>query len=287
MEQIYRRQFSATEADIVCEIKNDCSNMCVDKTYFFHNHDGYELTLVLNGKLNFLMDKHSYILTRGDLILIPPHVFHGSFTRTPDEYQRIVISIREPMMKELSSQLTNLSVCFFHAPAFEANIIHLSESEIKQYCGFAYQLDSALPSDGFGSDILSLSYIRQLLVHTNRFASSTATPKYRNHMSKLMTETFQYINDHLTGEITLQGIADHVHHNGTYVNRLFKQETGTTLQQYIIAKRIALAQKYLRESYSPCDACFMSGFNNYSHFSRTFTKQIGKSPRQYQSQFVQ
>ena len=285
MERLYKKLFSAIEADISCAIKNGCENMCVGSTSFFHNHDGYELTLILNGQLNILMDNQSYLLSRGDLILIPPYIFHGSFALLPDEYQRIVISVREPVMKELSTNMTDLSVCFFRTPALMANIIHLSEREIIKYCEYANSLHNSLSSNEFGSDVLSSSLMCQLLVYANRLVSSTATPKYRNHLSKLMTDTFQYINTHLTGEISLKSISEHVHHNATYVNRLFKKETGTTLQQYIIAKKIALAQKYLRESYSPCDACFMSGFNNYSHFSRTFTRQIGQSPRNYQAQF--
>ena len=102
-------------------------------------------------------------------------------------------------------------------------------------------------------------------------------------MPDFLAETFSYIEDHLCEEITLKQLAEHVHHNGTYLSRCFKKLSGASLTQYILAKRIALAQKLLREGCSPNDACFQSGFNNYSNFSRTFSKQAGCSPRQYQS----
>ena len=51
---------------------------------------------------------------------------------------------------------------------------------------------------------------------------------------------------------------------------------------YINAKKIVLAQKLLLQNYSPYDVCFMVGYNNYSSFSRRFSKQIGTSPKQFQ-----
>lgn len=44
----------------------------------------------------------------------------------------------------------------------------------------------------------------------------------------------------------------------------------STVKEYIISKRINLAQEYLRKDYSVSAVCDMAGFNNYSHFIRTF-----------------
>ncbi len=56
--------------------------------------------------------------------------------------------------------------------------------------------------------------------------------------------------------------------------------TGLTIQQYLLnKKRIGLAQKYLKEGRFLTDVCWMSGFNNYSHFARTFSQQVGVSPK--------
>lgn len=59
--------------------------------------------------------------------------------------------------------------------------------------------------------------------------------------------------------------------------------TGLTIQQYLLNKRIGLAQKYLKEGRFLTDVCWMSGFNNYSHFARTFSQQVGVSPKKYQN----
>lgn len=101
-------------------------------------------------------------------------------------------------------------------------------------------------------------------------------------MPRLVSGTIAYIEQHLTEEITLDILAEHFHHNGTYMSRCFKNITGISLHQYIIRKRISLAKKYLNEGCSPIDACYLSGFNDYSNFSRTFTKHVGESPKKFQ-----
>lgn len=55
----------------------------------------------------------------------------------------------------------------------------------------------------------------------------------------------------------------------------------STVKEYIISKRINLAQEYLRKDYSVSAVCDMAGFNNYSHFIRTFKNIVLISPKQY------
>lgn len=47
-------------------------------------------------------------------------------------------------------------------------------------------------------------------------------------------------------------------------------------------KRAPQAKKLLRMGKPPIDVCFLCGFNNYSNFSRTFSKHLKLSPKQYQ-----
>ena len=46
-------------------------------------------------------------------------------------------------------------------------------------------------------------------------------------------------------------------------------------------RRIRIAQELLRNNSSVSDVCEKVGFNNYSHFIRTFTREVGVSPKQY------
>ena len=105
-------------------------------------------------------------------------------------------------------------------------------------------------------------------------------------MPPLIRGTMHYIEEHLTEPISLADLSAAFYHNGTYISRYFKSITGLSISQYILYKRISLSQKLLKEGLPLTEACLMSGFNNYSNFSRTFTQQVGCSPKKYQNMFI-
>ena len=63
--------------------------------------------------------------------------------------------------------------------------------------------------------------------------------------------------------------------------KIFKEETGTTLNRYITAKRITIAKELLSGGSSVTDACMSCGFRDYSNFLKAFTKAVGVSPKKY------
>ncbi|MGN6712094.1 AraC family transcriptional regulator [Anaerocolumna jejuensis] len=264
-------------SDIICEHKSDDYG-----GDFFHNHDGYELFLFLDGYINYYVEQQGKKMLRGDLICIKPYDFHRREFTKAVLYERIIINVRDTVMDTLSSAKTNLSSCFYRLPTGCINVLHLKEDEVDSFIQLAHQLNREMNSKEYGSDIQANSYIKQILVLVNRLSSSTKRTKHENIMPRMIQETMIFIEKHLTENISLDILSKEVHHNGIYISRRFKEITGISLQQYIIKKRITLAKSYLNEGYSPFDTCFLSGFNDYSNFSRTFSKQVGLPPKKYQ-----
>ena len=82
----------------------------------------------------------------------------------------------------------------------------------------------------------------------------------------------------------MEEIAGQFYMSSSYLCRIFKGGTGTTIHRYITAKRITYAKDLLSQGYSCMDACTMSGFKDYNGFWKSFTKSVGVSPAKY-SQF--
>lgn len=63
------------------------------------------------------------------------------------------------------------------------------------------------------------------------------------------------------------------------MNRLFGK-LGTTPMRWVLQERVRLGERYLRQGYakSVTEAAFMVGFNDISHFSRSFKQLFGYSP---------
>lgn len=63
--------------------------------------------------------------------------------------------------------------------------------------------------------------------------------------------------------------------------RLFAELIGTPPHRYLLETRLRAASGMLRDGRSVTDTCFACGFNNLSHFSRTYARRYGQSPSLY------
>ena len=100
-------------------------------------------------------------------------------------------------------------------------------------------------------------------------------------MPSLVSETIQYVEEHISDNFSSIDIAKALNYNNQYIRRMFRNTTGISLKQYILEKKITLAQKLLAEGYSVTDACYKSGFKDYSNFIRTFKQHTKVTPSSF------
>ena len=79
----------------------------------------------------------------------------------------------------------------------------------------------------------------------------------------------------------MEQLAANFYLSESYICRIFKQATGTTVGKYITARRISIAKAHLNEGASVNEAFEKSGFGDYSNFFKAFTKAVGVSPKKY------
>lgn len=77
----------------------------------------------------------------------------------------------------------------------------------------------------------------ELLADDSMNTAETA-PKY----SIFIKQAINYIDEHLTDDMTLETIAESVHSNASYLSRIFKKEVGTSVITYITDLRIKKAK---------------------------------------------
>jgi len=98
----------------------------------------------------------------------------------------------------------------------------------------------------------------------------------------------QYIEEHLSQEITRKELAEFAGFNQEYLSTLFKKETGDTLSEYIQKKRLSVAKKLLKQTNLPISLISQEcGYETLSYFSNVFRQKVGMSPREYRKQCVQ
>ena len=114
------------------------------------------------------------------------------------------------------------------------------------------------------------------------FASKMNSLRKEFVYSKHIILCLDYIYEHLNECISIKQMADHIHINETYLSKLFKKETGTTIGVYIQDKKIEVAENMLKYSdYSCVDISNYLAFSSHSYFILVFKKHTNLTPNAY------
>jgi len=106
-------------------------------------------------------------------------------------------------------------------------------------------------------------------------------PDLKITLSSPVTHAIEWINSHLSDDLSLDRISSHCYVTKYHLCRLFKQEIGFSVGEYVTQQRIVYAEKLLLRGESVQKAGEEAGFLNYNHFIRTFSRHIGISPGRY------
>lgn len=108
--------------------------------------------------------------------------------------------------------------------------------------------------------------------------ASGENPSVVDQVKKMITEN-------LSVEMSREELARRAFISPDYLTKLFKKETGMSLSEYIIQKRILLAQQLLSStSMSIVEISQKAGFSYSSYFVRIFKKKVGMTPQQYREE---
>ncbi len=104
--------------------------------------------------------------------------------------------------------------------------------------------------------------------------------------SKHISACKEYIYSHIKERITIEDLADEYGVSASYLSRLFKKETGTSISGYIREQKINVAKNMLRFSdYSMIEIANRLSFSSQSHFIQQFRETVGMTPKKYREKY--
>ena len=167
---------------------------------------------------------------------------------------------------------------------------------------FSYAVD-ALRLGSFDYVLKPVEYtvletlVRKMVHQTEEFRKSQKLKEYRDayvrektvdaehsrepalNTEGIVEETSQYILTHLSEKLKVDDLANRVHLNADYLNRLFRRQKGIPINKFIIRERMELAAKLLKESNLSAIAVAQEvGYQNYSNFAVKFREYFGVNP---------
>lgn len=131
-------------------------------------------------------------------------------------------------------------------------------------------------------DILELVERKLLQISQNRLQNAGAViqePKLQ------MIQ--QFIDQHLSKNITSIDMARYLYLNPSYFSRYFKRLTGTNYTDYVHQYKMKIAVKMLKSSSQTLESLAMVlGYSDRTYFSKVFKKYVGITPSEYKSKFL-
>lgn len=126
---------------------------------------------------------------------------------------------------------------------------------------------------------------RVLRSYTGRVLDALASGIHPNEASIRISKVFEYIEGNYMRNITAQNIADYIHISPSYLSKLFKQETGKNLVDWINEYRVTVAKDMIDScEYKMYEISEKVGFENAHYFTKVFRKYIGMTPTEYMNQ---
>lgn len=246
----------------------------------------YKLFYFLSGGKKFHIDHDIYEVCAGDLFFVNQREWHYfSKIDKEDHLERIVLFIYPEFLKSLCTADTDLCSCFMHKGNTGGHRLRMQPNDCDKFLYFIHKLASA---DGFGEDIFTMSVFLEWMVFVNRvhlsyrvFQEESQKDHIKMGRSKQVSPLISYIDSHITEDLSLELLSKQFFLTPSYLCRIFKNGTGTTIHKYITAKRITLAKDLLTRGYSVTDACHMSGFTDYNGFLKSFVETVGIPPKKY------
>ena len=265
-----------TKSFAVAHLYND------DKPMDMHIHNCYEIYYSISGGKQFLIDNRFYDIQPGDIFFINQYESHYLSQLDRAVHERFVLEIHPDFLTSLSSEQTDLNLCFHFRSDELSHKLHLTEEEQNRFRYFVHKLAGL---SGYGSDLEDRAVFTELMVFLNRiFYQRTESRREEDEVPSYHTqvdEILSFINQNISSPLSIEDLSGHFFLSSSYLCRIFKAATGTTINKYITAKRITVAKSLLSSGYSVTETCERCGFNDYSNFLKAFTRAVGISPKKY------
>ena len=244
----------------------------------FHYHDFHKLILVLGGNVKYIIEGREYDLLPFDFVLVNRYAIHKPVFEADDDkdYDRIILYLSNDFLEKygLLNAFDKTEEVASHVVRFPANVsadIYDSLKKIEE--------DLNIEDKEYAGKLTTRIDVLRFLISFNKACiDENFGFKPEARYNRKVVDLIEYINENLNKDLSIDFLADTFYMSKYHMMRIFKNETGYSVHQYISEKRILMARNLIMSGTPATTACLECGFKDYSSFSRAFKNQLGILP---------
>lgn len=246
--------------------------------FFLHAHRTYELYYFISGDCYYTVEGTDYPLTPGCFLLMRSGEVHTLHIRSEATYERITVHFAPSIIPLLGKEIGEL---FCDRPLGKRNLYIPTKENAEFLKSCMLKISKETASDNSDAHIISnlmpvlteLYNIKELL--SDEMAHFTPPSQ---GSSETVSKIIEYINENLVTIKGLDELEKEFFFSKSYINRIFKESTGSSVWDYIVLKRLLLSRSLLQSGKQANIVASECGFCDYSSFYRQFKQRFGISP---------
>lgn len=246
----------------------------------FHYHNFMKIFVLLNGNIGYSVEGKEYELRPYDVLLVDAGEIHRPVIYGKEHYERMIFYISQEFFEEYKEY--ELYECFRRSRRQNSHVIRCPQEEKTLLTEKMKGLTDESCGRIYAGKLLQRARLLEFLILLNHSVAEKKSgfiePVSRNQM---VLDILGYINRNLSNQLNVDKIAEAVHLNRSYLMHRFKKETGYTVMEYVLEKRLFMANRYISDGIPMTEVCYKSGFQNYSSFYRAYVDRYGCSPKKY------
>lgn len=251
------------------------------KNFNCHYHDFFKILLFLSGDVDYFIEGITYHLEPRDIVLIGAGEVHKPIIHSTAPYERIILYVSPDFLTSHAGEDYSLETCFQKQPekAEPLPVLRSSSASINTLFKLCHELEISLSSDAYAAELYCNALLIQFLIQLNRiFLTDSLRYIETGSSNQKITEILHYINEHLDSDLSLETLSKQFFISRRYLMHIFQQETGYSIGKYVNAKRLFAARDKIQHGMSLTDACYSSGFQHYSTFTRSYYRMFQTTP---------
>ena len=255
-----------------------------------HWHEQMEIIYVKKGAGTVTAGRHIWPVNAGAIVPILPGELH-SIERQSDqrmEYENIIFSL------SLLESVDKTDWCSLHVvePLKQDRLFFprpiVPGTDFYQEVSAALDdADKACAARENGYSLLVRSCLFRFL-HALYIHQTAAYQEQPSPHEDVIKKVIVYVREHYAEALSVSDAAALTGYSNAHFMRIFRETSGQTFVEYLNGYRLSRASYLLRESPDPVTKVAQEcGFDNFSYFSRIFSKRYGVSPRRYRKNIPQ
>lgn len=257
-----------------------------------HKHEFIEIVYIISGRATHIVDGKSYQVKKGDISVINRKEEHCFFA--DEEYEEKFIAYDLMFTPDFlnndilsGEDFSILSNSFLFYSLFPDENGYIRRLNLIENCNFEFgsifdKIYYEYKNRQTGYLNLIRVYTAELIIKLFRKIESSEKSSLTQSQRDIVKSVIDYIKTNYNISIRMEDISSKLFFNKNYIGKLFKQETGMPVSDFIREIRINEACRQLKETDKIItDIAPSCGYNDMKSFYAAFKKSKGITPNEY------